>query len=312
MATHHRLIILGSGPAGYTAAIYTARGNLKPTLITGLLPGGQLTQAATIDNWPGDINGIQGPVLMERMLEHAKRFETNIVTDQIIAADLARRPFLLTGENTEYTCDAVIIATGASAKYLGLPSEQEFIGRGVSACAVCDGFFFRNKKVAVVGGGNTAAQEALYLANLAVEVIIIHRRDSLRAEKILIDKILANKKIKVEWQHNLAEVIGDKTGVTGINIKHVSTGAIKKISLDGVFIAIGHHPNSDLFTNQIDMNASGYIITKRGNEGNATATNIAGVFAAGDVADGNYQQVITAAAAGCMAARDVEKYFEDL
>ncbi len=302
---HHKLIILGSGPAGYTAAIYAARANLNPVLITGILQGGQLTETTIVDNWPGDFEGVQGPELMERMLKHAERFNTKIITDHIKAADLKQKPFYLKGDSEEYTCDALIIATGASAKYLNLPSEQAYIGKGVSACATCDGFFYRGKKVAVIGGGNTALEEALYLANLAAEVTIVHRRDQFRGEKFLADKILKTKNIKIEWNHVLDEVLGDNMGVTGMRIKNVKTNQTKELKLDGVFIAIGHQPNTDIFQNQLDMD-NGYIKTK-----NNTVTNIPGVFAAGDVADPIYRQAITAAAMGCMAALDVEKYLQN-
>lgn len=308
---HHRLIIIGSGPAGYTAAIYAARANLKPALVSAGLQGGQLTLAPVVDNWPGDANGVSGLDLMERMMQHAKRFETVVITDKIVSTDFARRPFSLIGENNTYTCDAVIIATGASAKYLGLPEEQEFIGKGVSACATCDGFFFRQKKVAVIGGGNAAAQEALYLANLASEVILVHRRDSLRAEKITIDRVLSNPKIKLELQNNLAAILGDQSGVKAIRIKHSASGETKEIAVDGVFIAIGHHPNSEPFAKQVTTDENGYIVTKRDGFGNATATNIPGVFVAGDVAEPYYSQAIMAAASGYMAARDAEKYLEN-
>jgi len=306
---HSRLIILGSGPAGYTAAIYAARANLNPVLITGLLQGGQLIETTTVDNWPGDPNGVQGPELMERMLRHAKRFETEIISDHINQANLKQRPFYLKGDSGEYNCDALIIATGASAQYLGLPSEQAFIGKGVSACATCDGFFYRGKKVAVIGGGNTAIEEALYLANIASEVTIVHRRDQFRAEKILAEKAIDKSKtgnIKIEWNHVLDEVLGDKTGVTGIRLKNTKTDKTKELTVDGVFIAIGHKPNSGIFANQLKMN-NGYIKISNG-----TITNIPGVFAAGDVADPVYQQAITASALGCMAAQDAEKYLESL
>ncbi|KPJ67094.1 MAG: thioredoxin reductase [Coxiella sp. DG_40] len=306
---HHQLIILGSGPAGYTAAIYAARANLNPVLITGLSQGGQLTQTTTIDNWPGDPDGVQGPELMERMLRHAKRFETEIIFDHINQADLKQSPFHLKGDSGEYSCNALIIATGASAQYLGLPSEQAFIGKGVSACATCDGFFYRGKKVAVIGGGNTAIEEALYLANIASEVTIVHRRDQFRAEKILAEKAIHKSKtgnIKIEWNHILDEVLGDKTGVTGIRLKNTKTNETKELAVDGVFIAVGHKPNSDIFANQIEMN-NGYIKISKG-----TITSIPGVFAAGDVVDPVYQQAITASALGCMAAHDAEKYLESL
>ena len=310
MTTHHKLIILGSGPAGYTAAIYAARANLKPTIICGILQGGQLTQTTDVDNWPGDPNGVQGPDLMERMLQHAQRFEVNILNDHITEADLKQKPFYLKGSK-EYTCDALIIATGASAQYLGLESEEKFMGKGVSACATCDGFFYRNRKVAVIGGGNTAIQEALYLANIVEEVTIVHRRDALRAEKILIDQITAKPNVKIAWNHILDEVLGDDKGVTGIRIQDVNTNERQELPVHGVFIAIGHKPNSDIFKHQLEMN-EGYIKVKSGMRGNVTATSIPGVFAAGDIADHIYQQAVTAAASGCMAALDVEKYLGEV
>lgn len=300
---HHKLIILGSGPAGYTAAIYAARANLNPALITGMLQGGQLIQTTTVENWPGDPNGVQGQELMDRMLKHAERFNTKIITDHINAADLKKQPIYLKGDSGEYTCDALIIATGASAKYLGLPSEEKYIGKGVSACATCDGFFYRNKKVAVIGGGNTALEEALYLASLASEVTIVHRRDEFRAEKIMIDKVLNTKNIKIEWNHVLDEVLGDDKGVTGVRLKDPKTNQTKELNIDGVFIAIGHKPNTDIFVDQLEME-NGYIKIHIG-----TATNIKNVFAAGDVADPRYQQAITASAMGCMAALDVAEIF---
>ncbi len=312
---HHRLLILGSGPAGYTAALYAARANLKPTLITGMEPGGQLTTTTDVDNWPGDIEGLQGPALMERMREHALRFETNIINDHITKTDLSKRPFQLYGDNnTLYTCDALIITTGASAMYLGLPSEQEFMGRGVSGCATCDGFFYKNKNVAVIGGGNTAVEEALYLANICKHVTLIHRRDKLRAEKMLQDKLFAKEKngnINILWDHELHEVLGDKLGVTGLKAKSTKNSEVKQLDLDGIFIAIGHKPNTDIFTGQLDMK-NGYILVKSGNTGNATATSIPGVFAAGDVMDSVYRQAITSAGTGCMAALDAEKYLDSL
>jgi thioredoxin reductase (NADPH) len=306
---HSRLIILGSGPAGYTAAIYAARANLHPVLITGLLQGGQLMETTTVDNWPGDPDGVQGPELMERMLHHAKRFETEIIFDHINQVNLKQRPFYLMGDSGEYSCDALIIATGASAQYLGIPSEQKYIGKGVSVCATCDGFFYRGKKVAVIGGGNTAIEEALYLAKIASGVTIVHRRDQFRAEKFLANKAIEKSKtgnIKIEWDHVLDEVLGNKTGVTGIRLKNIKTNKATELTVDGVFIAIGHKPNSDIFANQLKMN-NGYIKIS-----NATTTNIPGVFAAGDVADPIYQQAITASALGCMAAHDAEKYLESL
>lgn len=312
--THHRLIILGSGPAGYTAALYAARANLNPVLITGMLQGGQLTQTTTIDNWIGDANGVQGPELMERMLKHVQRFNAEIIVDHITQADLKKRPFYLKGDSAEYGCDALIIATGADAKYLGLPSEEKFMGKGVSACATCDGFFYKGKKVAVIGGGNTALEEALYLSNIAAEVTIIHRRDKFRGEKILAEKALEKSKtgnINIEWNHVLEEVLGDNMGVTAARIKDVKANKIKELTVDGVFIAIGHKPNSDIFVGQLDME-NGYIKTQSGNRINLTATKIAGVFAAGDVVDYTYQQAITAAGSGCMAALDAERYLETL
>lgn len=306
MSQHKQLIILGSGPAGYTAAIYAARANLKPLLITGLLPGGQLTQTTEVDNWPGDPEGVMGPILMDRMLEHAKRFEVEIVNDHINSVELKQRPFKLQG-SAEYSCDALIIATGASARYLGLDSEEKFKGRGVSACATCDGFFYRNKKVAVIGGGNTAVQEALYLANIASEVVLVHRRDSLRAEKILIDQLLAKDNVTVKWNTLLDEVLGDNAGVTGMRIKDVKSDKAEDIAVHGVFIAIGHQPNTEIFQNQLDMD-NGYLKVQGGRDGDVTATNIKGVFAAGDVTDHTYQQAITSAGSGCMAALDAEKY----
>jgi thioredoxin reductase (NADPH) len=311
--THHRLLILGSGPAGYTAAVYAARANLQPTMITGLQQGGQLMTTTEVDNWPGDVDGVLGPELMDRMLRHAQRFNTQIIFDQISQADLRKRPFVLTGDNGTYTCDALIIATGASAKYLGLPSEDKFKGKGVSACATCDGFFYRGKPVAVVGGGNTAVEEALYLANIASHVTLIHRRDKLRAEKILADRLIAKTKggnVTIEWHHELDEVLGDENGVTGIRICHTS-GSTKEIPLHGCFIAIGHQPNTHLFEGQLEMD-DGYIRTLCGNEGNMTATSIPGVFAAGDVQDQVYKQAITSAGCGCMAALDAERYLEGL
>lgn len=309
---HSRLIILGSGPAGYTAAVYAARANLKPLLITGIQPGGQLTTTTEVDNWPGDVEGLTGPVLMERMQRHAERFDTEIAYDHIHTANLQQRPFVLEGDSATYSCDALIIATGASAQYLGLPSEEAFAGRGVSACATCDGFFYRNQVVAVVGGGNTAVEEALYLSNIAKEVHLIHRRDSLRSEKILQDQILEKSRsgnIRLHWNQTVDEILGDNSGVTGVRLKQAQTGDTSELALMGVFIAIGHKPNTQLFEGQLDMN-NGYLITKAGKEGNATATNIPGVFAAGDVADSIYRQAITSAGAGCMAALDAERYLE--
>ena len=310
-AQHHRLIILGSGPAGYTAAVYAARANLKPVVITGIEPGGQLTTTTEVDNWPGDVEGLQGPDLMVRMQQHAERFETEIVYDHIHTVNIKDRPFVLEGDSGTYTCDALIIATGASAMYLGLESEQAFMGKGVSACATCDGFFYRGQKVAVIGGGNTAVEEALYLSNIAEEVVLVHRRDKLRAEKILQDKLLAKDNIKVMWDHTLDEVLGDDSGVTGMRVKSTKDDTTENVELQGVFIAIGHKPNTDIFQGQLDMN-NGYIKIKSGLEGNATATSVAGVFAAGDVADHVYRQAVTSAGAGCMSALDAEKYLESL
>lgn len=309
---HHKLIILGSGPAGYTAAVYAARANLKPVLLTGMESGGQLMTTTDVDNWPGDVEGLQGPALMERMQKHAERFDTHIIFDHIIETDLTKKPLFLKGENNEYTCDALIIATGASAKYLGIPSEQAFRGKGVSACATCDGFFYRNKKVAVIGGGNTAVEEALYLANIASHVTIVHRRDTFRAEKILIDKLKNNPKIHIVFDTTLDEVLGDEKGVNKIRLKNTKNNATHEIEVDGVFIAIGHDPNTKIFKNQLTMNESGYIQTKSGQAGGATSTNIPGVFAAGDVADHVYRQAITSAGFGCMAALDAEKYLDHL
>lgn len=309
---HHRLIILGSGPAGYTAAVYAARANLNPVVITGMVQGGQLTTTTDVDNWPGDVEGLQGPALMERMKEHAERFEAQILFDHITKTDLSKRPFTLTGDSITYTCDALIIATGASAQYLGLPSEEAFMGKGVSACATCDGFFYRNKPVAVIGGGNTAVEEALYLSNIASHVTLVHRRNSLRAEKILQDKLFEKQKaglITIEWDHNLDEVLGDPMGVTGMRITHADTKAPKEIKVDGVFIAIGHKPNSDIFEGQLDMH-DGYVVINSGISGNATQASVEGVFAAGDIADHVYRQAITSAGFGCMAALDAEKFLD--
>lgn len=310
---HSRLIILGSGPAGYSAAVYAARANLKPVIITGMQPGGQLTTTTEVDNWPGDVEGLTGPALMDRMQKHAERFETEIVYDHIHTAELQSRPFTLKGDSGTYTCDALIIATGASAQYLGLPSEEAFAGKGVSACATCDGFFYRNQVVAVIGGGNTAVEEALYLSNIAKQVHLVHRRDKLRSEKILQDKLFekaANGNVVLHWNHQLEEVLGDNSGVTGARLKNTQTGEVNDLPLAGVFIAIGHKPNTDLFQGQLEMR-DGYLLIKGGNEGNVTATSIEGVFAAGDVADHVYRQAITSAGAGCMAALDVEKYLDD-
>ena len=312
-AKHARLLILGSGPAGYSAAVYAARANLKPVLITGLAQGGQLMTTTDVDNWPADAMGVQGPELMARFQQHAERFETAIVFDQINAAMLGEKPIRLVGDNGEYTCDALIIATGASARYLGLPSEQTFAGKGVSACATCDGFFYKGQDVCVVGGGNTAVEEALYLSNIAKTVTVIHRRDKFRAEAILIDRLLAKTRdggnVRIVWNHTLDEILGDTSGVTGARVKDVKTGATTEIPVHGVFIAIGHTPNTELFAGQLDM-AGGYIKVKSGSEGNATATSAPGVFAAGDVADHVYRQAVTSAGTGCMAALDADAYLE--
>lgn len=313
-SNHHRLIILGSGPAGYTAAVYAARANLNPVLITGMQPGGQLTTTTEVDNWPGDVEGLQGPALMERMQQHAERFETKIIFDHITSADLQQRPFVLQGDSERYTCDALIIATGASARYLGLESEKAYQGRGVSACATCDGFFYRNKAVCVIGGGNTAVEEALYLSNLAASVTLIHRRDSLRSEKILQDKLFEKAKsgnINLMWHYVLDEVCGDGMKVTGIKVRNVLDNSCKELKLDGVFIAIGHVPNTLLFQDQLKMK-EGYLVINSGLDGMATATSIPGVFACGDVADHVYRQAITSAGFGCMAALDAEKYLDSL
>ena len=310
---HHRLIILGSGPAGYTAAVYAARANLDPVLITGLIQGGQLTTTTDVDNWPGDVEGLQGPDLMLRMKSHAERFDTNVVFDHINTVDLKQRPFLLKGDNASYSCDALIIATGASAQYLGLDSEQAFMGKGVSACATCDGFFYRNKPVAVIGGGNAAVEEALYLSNICSHVTLVHRRDSLRAEKILQKKLFEREeegKVSIQWNHVLEDVLGDDMGVNGARICHVSSGESLEIAVDGVFIAIGHVPNSDIFKGQLDMK-NGYVVVNTGLDGMATQTNISGVFAAGDIADQVYRQAVTSAGFGCMAALDAEKFLDD-
>ncbi len=309
---HSRLIILGSGPAGYSAAVYAARANLNPTLITGIEVGGQLTTTTDVDNWPGDNDGVQGPELMQRMQKHAERFDTNIVYDTITETDLNNRPFRLKGDSGEYTCDALIIATGASAMYLGLESEEKFKGKGVSACATCDGFFYRKQKVAVIGGGNTAVEEALYLSNIADEVTLVHRRDSLRSEKILQDKLFEkaeNGNVNIIWNHTLDEVLGDDTGVTGMRIKSTEDGSTREIELAGVFIAIGHKPNTSLFEGQLEMN-NGYVTIRSGLEGMATQTSIPGVFAAGDVADHVYRQAVTSAGFGCMAALDAERFLD--
>ena len=310
---HHRLIILGSGPAGYTAAVYAARANLDPVVITGLVAGGQLTTTTDVDNWPGDVEGLQGPDLMQRMKNHAERFETTVIFDHINEVDLNSRPFKLQGDGGEYSCDALIIATGASAQYLGLESEQAFMGKGVSACATCDGFFYRNKPVAVIGGGNTAVEEALYLSNICSHVTLVHRRDALRAEKILQKKLFERVdegKVTIAWDHTLDEVLGDDMGVVGINIKHVRNEELKRVDVDGVFIAIGHIPNSDIFQNQLQMK-NGYVVVNTGLTGNATETSVPGVFAAGDIADQIYRQAVTSAGFGCMAALDAEKFLDE-
>ncbi|EHK0031399.1 thioredoxin-disulfide reductase [Vibrio parahaemolyticus] len=311
---HCKLLILGSGPAGYTAAVYAARANLNPVLVTGMQQGGQLTTTTEVENWPGDAEGLTGPALMERMKEHAERFETEIVFDHINEVELSQRPFRLKGDSGEYTCDALIISTGASAKYLGLESEEAFKGRGVSACATCDGFFYRNQKVAVVGGGNTAVEEALYLSNIASEVHLIHRRDSFRAEKILINRLMdkvENGNIILHTDRTLDEVLGNDMGVTGVRIKDVNTGTTEDLEVMGAFIAIGHQPNTQIFEGQLEMK-DGYIVVKSGLEGNATQTSIEGVFAAGDVMDHNYRQAITSAGTGCMAALDAERFLDAL
>ena len=311
---HSRLIILGSGPAGYTAAVYAARANLKPTLITGLQQGGQLMTTTDVDNWPGDVEHLQGPALMERMQKHAERFATEMIFDHVHTADLSRRPFRLVGDNGEYSCDALIIATGATAKYLGIPSEDKFKGQGVSACATCDGFFFRDQDVAVIGGGNTAVEEALYLANIAKKVTLVHRRDKFKAEKILQDKLFAKQqtgKVEIVWNHHVDEVLGAENGVNGVRIKNAHDGTTRDLSVHGMFVAIGHTPNTALFDGQLAMN-NGYIKIKSGIEGGATATSVPGVFAAGDVADQVYRQAVTSAGFGCMAALDAEKYLDKL
>ena len=313
-ARHVKLLILGSGPAGYTAAVYAARANLRPVIITGMQMGGQLTTTTEVDNWPGDVMGVQGPELMERMKAHAERFETEIVFDQINAVDLQQRPFRLQGDSGAYTCDALIIATGASARYLGLDSEEAFKGKGVSACATCDGFFYRKKRVAVIGGGNTAVEEALYLSNIAAEVVVVHRRDSFKSEKILADKLLdkaANGNVTIHWNSELDEVLGDDMGVTGMRIKNRESGATQNIELEGIFIAIGHAPNTAIFDGQLEM-SGGYVKVQSGSNGNATQTSVEGVFAAGDVSDHIYRQAITSAGTGCMAALDAERYLDHL
>lgn len=312
-ARHSRLLILGSGPAGYSAAVYAARANLKPLLVTGLQQGGQLMTTTEVDNWPGDVEGLMGPDLMDRMLRHAQRFDTEVVFDHIIEADLGQRPFRLRGDGGEYTCDALIIATGATAKYLGLASEQAYMGRGVSACATCDGFFYRDQEVVVVGGGNTAVEEALYLANICSKVTLVHRRDSLRAEKIMQDKLFARQregKVEIVWDHVVDEVLGDERGVTGVRIAPTRGGSTREIAASGLFVAIGHSPNTGLFDGQLTMRAGGYLVVKSGLEGLATQTSVPGVFAAGDVADSVYRQAITSAGSGCMAALDAEKFLD--
>ncbi len=314
-AKHARLLILGSGPAGYTAAVYAARANLRPVLITGLAQGGQLMTTTDVDNWPADATGVQGPELMARFQQHAERFETELIFDEIHTADVLSTPKRLIGDNGEYTCDALIIATGASARYLGLPSEQAYAGKGVSACATCDGFFYKGQDVAVVGGGNTAVEEALYLANIARNVTVVHRRDRFRAEAILVDKLMSRTRdggnVRVVWNHTLDEVLGDDSGVTGARLRHTQNNETQQIALSGVFIAIGHTPNTGLFAGQLDMH-NGYLKVKSGTEGNATATSVPGVFAAGDVADHVYRQAVTSAGTGCMAALDAEAYLESL
>jgi thioredoxin reductase (NADPH) len=309
---HHRLVILGSGPAGYTAAVYAARANLRPVLVTGIAQGGQLMTTTDVDNWPADSGGVQGPELMERFQKHAERFETEVVFDQVHKVRLGERPFVLEGDSATYTCDALIIATGASAKYLGLPSERSYMGKGVSACATCDGFFFKGQDVAVVGGGNTAVEEALYLANICRKVTLVHRRDKFRAEKIMVDKLMkrvAEGKIALELDSALDEVLGDKAGVAAVRIKHLKGGAAKELPVKGLFIAIGHTPNTQIFAGQLEME-NGYILTRTGREGGATATSVPGVFAAGDVQDHVYRQAVTSAATGCMAALDAEKFLD--
>lgn len=313
-SNHHRLIILGSGPAGYTAAVYAARANLSPVIITGIEQGGQLMTTTDVDNWPGDVEGLQGPDLMDRMRRHAERFDTTIINDHINKTDLLKRPFTLTGDDGDYTCDALIIATGATAKYLGLPSETAFQGKGVSACATCDGFFYKNQNVLVVGGGDTAVEEALYLSNICKEVTLVHRRDSLRAEKIMADKLFAKAdtgNINILWNTVLEEVLGDQQGVTGAQLRNVNSDDLSQLDVTGVFIAIGHKPNTDIFANQLEMR-NGYIIVKSGIDANATATSVAGVFAAGDVSDHVYRQAITSAGTGCMAALDAERYLDSI
>jgi len=311
MSRHSRLLILGSGPAGYTAAVYAARANLKPVVITGLAPGGQLMTTTDVDNWPADVKGVQGPELMERFQKHAERFETEVVFDHIHTASLQERPLRLQGDAGEYTCDALIIATGASARYLGLESERKFMGKGVSACATCDGFFYKGQDVAVVGGGNTAVEEALYLSNITRHVTVIHRRDKFRAEKILQKKLFDRSNVTTRWNHVLDEVLGDAKGVAGVRIKNIQTGATQQIDLQGLFIAVGHTPNTGIFEGQVEMKG-GYIVTRGGSEGNASATSVQGVFAAGDVQDHVYRQAVTSAGSGCIAAIDAEKYLDGL
>lgn len=311
---HHQVIILGSGPAGYSAAVYAARANLKPVIITGMQLGGQLTTTTEVDNWPGDPHGLTGPDLMVRMQQHAERFGTELVYDHINQVNLSQRPFTLIGNNATYTCDALIVATGATAQYLGLESEQKFMGMGVSACATCDGFFYKDKNIVVIGGGNTAVEEALYLSNIAGHVTLVHRRDKLKSEKILQDQLLEKTKngnVSIEWNHKVKEVTGDDSGVTGVVIENVLDGSTKTLDVTGMFVAIGHKPNTDIFAGQLEMN-NGYIVVKSGIDGNATATSVEGVFAAGDVADHHYRQAITSAGTGCMAALDVEKYLDAL
>jgi thioredoxin reductase (NADPH) len=308
---HCRLLILGSGPAGYSAAVYAARANLAPVLISGLAPGGQLMTTTDVDNWPADAEGVQGPDLMDRFRRHAERFETEIVSDHIHTAALGERPVRLEGDAATYTCDALVIATGASARYLGLESEAKFMGKGVSACATCDGFFYRKQDVAVIGGGNTAVEEALYLSNIARHVTLVHRRDKLRAEKIMQKKLLARENVRIEWNHVVDEVLGDDSGVTGMRIRDVQTGAERELAIHGFFVAIGHTPNTGLFEGQLEME-NGYIVTRGGREGNATATSVPGVFAAGDVQDHVYRQAVTSAGSGCMAALDAEKYLDGI
>jgi len=310
---HSKVIILGSGPAGYTAAVYAARANLNPVVITGIQPGGQLTTTTDVDNWPGDVEGLQGPALMERMQKHAERFDTEIVYDNINEVDTSSRPFVLSGDSAQYSCDALIIATGASAQYLGLPSEEAFMGKGVSACATCDGFFYRNQKVAVIGGGNTAVEEALYLSNIAEEVILVHRRDALRSEKIMQDRLFEKQKngnVRIEWNHTLEEVLGDDSGVTGMRLKSTVDSETTDIDVHGVFIAIGHVPNTGIFKDKLDME-NGYLKINTGQSGGATATSVPGIFAAGDVCDHIYRQAITSAGFGCMAALDAEKFLDE-